>query len=182
MICLGLLALAYVILQSFNVPKNNLERFREGSLSKLTVLENPPAQPVRQFTGPDGEMISLADFRGKKVLLNVWATWCAPCIAEIPSLDQLQKEKGGDGFQVVAISLDRHRVEAESFLKSKNVEHLELFHDATLGIAGDVGVVGLPITILYDEQGVERARLPGEANWQSAESEAFLRAVLIEKP
>ena len=178
MLFIGLLALAYVFLQSLNVPKSSYERFAEGSLRKLTVLNSPPPQPTRTFTGPDNEMVSLKKFRGKYVLVNVWATWCAPCIAEIPSLNQLQKERGSDYFEVVAISMDRQRVDAESFLISKGIDHLELYHDPTLGIGSDFEVAGLPITVLYDPQGRELARLPGEANWQSAEAQAFLRAAL----
>ena len=178
MVGLGLLALAYVILQTFSVPKNNLERFAEGSLRKLVVLNDPPPQPVRSFVGPDGKTTSLSDFRGTTILLNVWATWCAPCIAEIPSLDQLQKEKGGERFQVVAVSQDMQAVDAESFLKTKGIEHLQFYHDNTLGLAADVDVPGLPISIFYDENGVEIARIPGEVNWQSAEVEAFLREIL----
>lgn len=178
MLVTGLFALAYVILQTFNVPKNNLERFAEGSLRKLTVLEDPPPQPSRTFTGPNGVDLDLSAFRGKPILLNVWATWCPPCVAEIPSLDQLQLERGGDNFEVVAISQDIQAVDVESFLKTKNVKHLKFYHDNTLGLAPDVGVVGLPISIFYDENGREIARIPGEVNWQSAEANAFLREVL----
>jgi thiol-disulfide isomerase/thioredoxin len=174
----GLLALAYVLLQTFSVPKNNLERFAEGSLRKLVVLENPPEQSSRLFKGPDGQEMNLASFRGKIILLNVWATWCAPCVAEIPSLDQLQKEQGNEQFEVVAVSQDMQAVDAESFLRTKNIEHLSFYHDNTLGLASDVEVAGLPISIFYDANGSEIARIPGEVNWQSAEVGALLREIL----
>lgn len=178
MIVFGLLALAYVILQTFSVPKNNLERFAEGSLRKLTVLESPPEQSKLVFKNAEGEDTTLADFHGKTVLLNVWATWCAPCIAEIPSLDRLQKESGGDQFEVVAVSQDMQAVDAESFLKTKNIQNLKFYHDNTLGMATDVEVAGLPISIFYDENGKELARIPGEVNWQSAEVQALIREIL----
>lgn len=174
----GLLALAYVILQTFSVPKNNLERFAEGSLRKLVVMDNPPSQPRRKFKGPDGVDLDLSAFRGKTILLNVWATWCPPCVAEIPSLDQLQNEHGGEKFEVVAISQDMQAVDVESFLKSKNIHHLQFYHDNTLGLASDVGVAGLPISIFYGKDGREIARIPGEVNWQSAEAGALLREIL----
>jgi len=178
MSCLGLFALAYVIVQSISVPKNNLTRFAEGSLAKLTVLPDPPLQSERIFIGPDGDDVKLSDFRGKYVLLNVWATWCAPCIAEIPSLDSLQKEYGSETFEVVAVSVDTQRIVAEGFLKSNKVEHLRLYSDNTMGLPSDVGAPGLPISILYEPNGIEIARIAGEVNWQSAEAQTLLRAVL----
>lgn len=174
----GLFALAFVILQSISAPNNELERFSEGSLKKLVVLESPPIQPERKFLGPGGQEMSLADFRGKYVLLNVWATWCPPCIAEIPSLDKLQKERGSDKFEVVAISVDTQRITAEGFLVSRNIEHLKLYTDSTMAFPGDVNVVGLPISIFYDPAGNEVARIPGEVNWQSTEAQSLLRAVI----
>ena len=101
MVLLGLCAMAYVILQSCKLPKNDLQRFAKGSLKKLVVLNKPPAQPVLGFTNIDGETKRLADFRGKVVLLNIWATWCTPCVAEIPSLDALEAEWGSAHFEVV---------------------------------------------------------------------------------
>ena len=102
MLLFGLCAMAYVILQSCKLPKNDLQRFAKGSLKKLVVLSDPPVQPVRGFANIDGETMTMVDFRGKVVLLNIWATWCTPCVAEIPSLDALQEERGGEHFEVVA--------------------------------------------------------------------------------
>ena len=178
MLVTGLFALAYVILQTFNVPKNNLERFAVGSLKKMVVLENPPPQPTRMFKNAEGQDVNLSAYHGKTILLNIWATWCAPCIAEIPSLDRLQKEQGNSAFEVVAVSQDMHAVDAESFLKTKGIENLSFYHDNTLGLASDVEVMGLPISIFYDENGREIARIPGEVNWQSAEVGALIRDIL----
>ena len=150
-------------------------------MSKLTVLADPPRQSERVFLGPEGEEVQLSDFHGKYVLLNVWATWCAPCIAEIPSLDRLQREFGSETFEVVAISVDTQRVVAEGFLKSNNIEHLALYSENTMGIASDVGVPGLPISIFYGPNGAEIARIAGEVNWQSAEAQTLLRAVIQPK-
>ena len=174
----GLIALAYVILQSFSSPKSSLERFTGGSLSKLIVLEPAPPQPSRAFTGPDGSEIRLSDFKGQSILVNLWAIWCAPCVAEIPSLDALQSEKGGADFMVVPISIDRARIDAEQFLADKNVENLSLFHDKTLSLPSDFDAPGLPITVFYGPDGIERFRISGEVNWQSAEAQALLRAAL----
>lgn len=178
----GLIALAAMILQSFSAPKSNLERFAQGGLVKLAVLGPAPQTPQRKFSGPNSENgaadMSLADFRGKTILVNVWATWCAPCIAEIPSLDQLQADYGGDGFEVVTISLDRDRVEAESFFASNAIKNLAVYHDASLGMASDFGVPGLPITAAFNPAGQELFRIPGEVNWQSAEADRLIREIL----
>lgn len=178
MLLFGLCAMAYVILQSCSLPKDDLHRFAKGSLKKLEILDLAPAQPVREFSGPDETMVSLKSFRGDFVVLNVWATWCVPCIAEIPSLDQLQGDYEAQGLQIIAVSMDRHRVEAASFYQTTQIKHLKLYHDSTLSMAADVGVEGLPISIFYDRQGREIARVPGEVNWQSAEVKAFLTHVI----
>ena len=178
MLLMGLCAMAYVILQSCSLPKQDLQRFAKGSFEKMQVLDTPPAQPNREFVDINGRAISLKDFRGSFVLLNVWATWCVPCIAEIPSLDILQGEYEAKDLTVIAVSMDRHRVEAESFYKTIDVKYLELYHDETLGMAADVGVQGLPISIFYDPQGREIARIPGEVNWQSSGVRDFLEYIL----
>jgi thiol-disulfide isomerase/thioredoxin len=155
-----------------------LQRFAEGNLKKLMVLDKPPAQPVRSFKNIKGGDVKLQDFRGKIIVLNIWATWCAPCVAEIPSLDQLEADYGGENFEVVAISIDRNMTEAQDFYAAQNINHLALFHDLSLGIGSDVNVGAFPISVFYDQQGRELARIPGEVNWQSDEVSAFLNAVL----
>lgn len=178
----GLCAMAYVILQSCSSPKQDLHRFSKGALKKLEVLDPAPAQPTRTFTGPgtgpDGKTVSLRDFRGQYVLLNIWATWCAPCVAEIPSLDMLQASKPDANLKVVAVAMERHRVDAESFYKTIGVQHLDLYSDESLSIAADVGVQGLPISIFYDPSGKEIARIAGEVDWQSQDVEDFLGTIL----
>ncbi len=178
MMLIGLCAMTYVILQSCSLPKDNLHKFATGSLKKLIVMDGAPAQPSRQFSGPNEKMVSLKDFRGDVVVLNVWATWCGPCIAEIPSLDALQGEYEDKGLQVIAVSMDRHRVEADSFYKTIKIKHLKLYHDKSLSIAADVGVQGLPISVFYGKSGHEVARIPGEVDWQSQEVKAFLAHLL----
>ena len=178
MVLSGLCAIAYVILQSCSLPKKNLHKFATGDLNKLVVLAPTPAQPNRQFSSPEGGVKSLQDFRGQVVILNVWATWCVPCVAEIPSLDQLQSEYGSLGLKIVAVSMDRHRIEAESFYKTANVQSLKLYHDSELAMGADVGVQSLPISIFYDRGGQEIARIAGEVDWQSQDVKIFLSHIL----
>ncbi|MBL4852833.1 MAG: TlpA family protein disulfide reductase [Robiginitomaculum sp.] len=179
MLALAVIASVFVIVQSCSVTKKpSLVRFAKGSLKKMVVLETPPPMPSMTFKNANGKDVSLVDFRGKAVLLNVWATWCAPCVAEIPSLDALQAEHGGDSFVVIAVSMDRHIDDAASFYKKTGIENLGLYIDPTLSISTKVGVQGLPISIFYAPNGREIARIPGEVDWQSPQVTALLDAIL----
>ncbi len=179
MLALAVIASVFVIVQSCSVTKKpSLMRFTKGSLKKLVVLETPPPMPVLAFKDAQGLDVRLTDFRGKTVLLNVWATWCAPCVAEIPSLDALQAEHGKNSFVVIAVSMDRHIDDAASFYKKTGIENLALYIDPTFSISAKVGVQGLPISIFYTPNGQEIARIPGEVDWQSAEVNALLAAIL----
>lgn len=178
MMFFGLCALAYVLLQSCSSPKADLLRFSKGELKRLKVIDPMPVQPSMKFEGADGEMINLKNFRGDYVLLNVWATWCVPCVAEIPSLDILQASVESRGMKVVAVAMERHRVDAESFYKTVNIKNLSLYSDTSMSFATKLGVKGLPISIFYDPQGNELARIAGDVDWQSAEVKNFLNAIL----
>ena len=116
----------------------------------------------------------LSDYKGKVILVNIWATWCAPCIAEMPMLDELQRQKGGANFEVVTISLDRTPEEAQLWVEKNNVKNLPLWHDSTYGVRGTLALPGLPTSIFYDRSGREIARIPGEVNWTSEEALALV--------
>jgi len=179
MVLIAALACIFVIIQSCSIEQSPyLQRFAKGGLNKLQVLDAPPAQPQMNFKTADGNDISLRDFRGKTVLLNVWATWCVPCVAEIPSLDRLQAQKGSEDFVVITISMDRHIDDAKAFFTKANINALTLYHDPTYSISAKVGVQGIPISIFYSPSGKELVRIPGDVDWQSAEVSALLGAVL----
>ncbi len=179
MLLIAVFACIFVIVQSCSIEqKPNLQRFAKGGLKKLQVLDTPPPQPQMTFKTADGSDISLKDFRGKTVLLNVWATWCVPCVAEIPSLDMLQAQKGGDNFVVVTISMDRHIGDANAFFDKADIHALSLYHDPSYSISAKVDVQGIPISIFYGPQGKEIVRIPGDVNWQSVETVALLDAIL----
>jgi thiol-disulfide isomerase/thioredoxin len=169
----GLLAVALVAVKACQAPEGALDRFAVDSLSKLTSLDAPQAQPNLRLTTPDGE-VSLADFHGKIVLVNVWATWCAPCVVEMPSLDELQRLRGGEDFAVVPISMDRQMVDAQEFYDRTGLTDLPLIHDGTFAISARLALPGLPTSIFYDRNGRELARLPGEADWASEEALALV--------
>lgn len=173
----------YVILQSLSTPKadrNPLTAYAVGQMQELVLLKTPPAQPVARFEGPNGP-VTLADFRGKTVLLNLWASWCGPCVEELPSLDRLQGALGSDDFMVLAVDMDRSKAEAMAFLKKAQIKNLPLYHDNRFALAQKLSVPGLPsglpLTVLYDKNGVERARLSGGADWDGDDARALIRAV-----
>ncbi len=147
----------------------------DGGLAKL-VQTDPTPVPDTSFTDPEGGTHSLADYRGKVVLLNFWATWCAPCREEMASLDALQAELGGDDFQVVAIAAGHNPAPAiEKFLTEAKITNLPVLLDPRQGLARGMGVMGMPVTILIDRDGNEIARLIGGADWASEASKTLIR-------
>lgn len=174
MILIGVIAVFLVIVQSCQKPKTGLDRFAVKSLQKLTVLDAPPPQPSLTFkSAKDGE-VSLADYQGKVMVLNAWATWCPPCVAEMPSLNRLQKLRGGNDFQVVTISLDNTPDKIAEFFEKNGIDLLPDWHDGTYEINGKLRLPGLPTTVIYDRNGREIARLAGEAEWDSPEALALI--------
>jgi thiol-disulfide isomerase/thioredoxin len=134
------------------------------------------AMPALEFDDAQGRRHTLADFRGKVLLLNVWATWCAPCREEMPALDRLQAELGGPGFQVVAISVDQQGPEiAQRFFRDIGVKSLEFYIDRSARAAFQLEAPGLPVSVLIDRQGREVGRKLGAAKWDSAEVVEDLR-------
>lgn len=181
MLLIGAVALSYVILQSCSTPKTGIERFAKGGLSRLVSLETPPVIPSASFNDVGGEPTSLQNLRGDWMLVNIWATWCAPCIAELPSLNQLAADY--PDIKVVAISVDRQAADAQDFLNQIGADNLALYHDNTFAIAGKgaLAAYGIPLTVIYTPSGAEVSRIQGEADWQSDEAERYLRYLGLEK-
>ena len=174
MVIFGLLAILLVIVQSCSQPKTGLDQFAKDSLKKLTVLQSPPAQPPLPYLLPDKTKMTLSDYKGKVILLNVWATWCAPCIAEMPTLDALQEKRGGADFEVVTVSLDRTAEEAAKFLRDNGIDNLQGWHDGSYSTSSNLLLPGLPTSVFYDRRGREVARVSGEAEWTSPEALALI--------
>ncbi|ACE91172.1 putative thioredoxin protein [Rhizobium etli CIAT 652] len=138
--------------------------------------------PALQFTDEAGGPQTLDGFRGKVVLLNVWATWCLPCRKEMPTLDRLQVALGGPDFEVVALSIDRGGPEAvKKFYAEIGVQHLAIHIDATSQAGFALASFGLPTTLLVDRQGQELGRLVGPAEWDAPDMIAFIRSFITQK-
>ena len=174
MILGGLLAVTLVVVKACQQPPGGLDRFAVDSLRKLTQLDAPPVQPALDFDTPEGGTVTLADYRGRVVLVNAWATWCPPCVAEMPSLNQLARLRGGADFAVVPVSLDRRIEDASAWFARNAITDLPVIHDGTYAINSRLRLPGLPTSVIYDRNGREIARLPGEADWASDEALALI--------
>lgn len=150
-----------------------------GEMADFVYAAAPRTAPSETFLH-DGEEISLGQFRGKTILVNFWATWCAPCLKELPSLDALERDMGGGDFTVVAVAADPKGPEvAQEFLDKLKLKNLKLYADPKLTLTIATGGSGvLPISILYDAQGREIGRYLGEADWSSPEAKALMRAAI----
>ncbi len=147
--------------------------------SNFAMHESPTPMLEIRFDDGEGNGRTLADFRGKVVLLNVWATWCVPCRQEMPTLDRLQAELGGPDFEVLALSIDRAGPDAvRKFYSEIGIEDLALHIDPSAKAMFALGVVGLPTTILIDREGNELGRLVGPAEWASPEMTEFMRSTI----
>lgn len=151
-----------------------------AAASPMAMVEQPQPAPDLQFTDGDGRTRSLNEFKGKVVLLNIWATWCGPCRKEMPTLDRLQAALGRPDFEVVPLSIDRKGMEAvDKFYAEIRVAHLARYVTPSGIEAMDtLGVFGLPATFLLDRKGRVLGRKDGPAEWDSPEFVAFFRDII----
>lgn len=155
----------------------SLRPFAVGEMAKFTPTEGTPAVPDIAFEDGAGQVLHLADFKGRIVLLNLWATWCGPCREEMPSLDALQGRLGGDDFEVVALSTDTKGLElARSFHQEIEIKNLRLFNEPTSKASFVYKAFGLPTTLLISPDGNELGRLVGPVHWDTPEAYALIQA------
>jgi thiol-disulfide isomerase/thioredoxin len=181
----GAAAVLYVIASASFKPHGpaDLREFKKASLEKLDVPAAPRVAPDTVFTSLDGKPTTLADFKGRVVVMNLWATWCAPCKAEMPTLAKLQAAYATQPVTVLPISVDR-----DSDLNLVNEEMaanppLKTYRDPgyKLSFAMEPRAAGYPTTVIYDRQGRERARMAGPADWSSPEAKGIVEKLLAEK-
>ncbi|PZN58923.1 MAG: sodium:dicarboxylate symporter [Proteobacteria bacterium] len=154
-----------------------------GQVAALLPADPPQSLKDLAFEGPDGQPMTLGDRAGKTLLINLWATWCAPCRAEMPALDALQQEKGSDSFEVVAINVDTGDAsKPQKFLEETGVKNLALYREPTLALFDSVKkrglALGLPVTMLVDGEGCLLGFMNGPAEWSSEDAKRLIDAAL----
>jgi thiol-disulfide isomerase/thioredoxin len=153
-----------------------------GEIAALTLAPRPKPLPDLRFNGPDGTKVSLADFKGRTVLFNLWATWCVPCRQEMPALDRLQGMLGSKDFAVVAVNIDTaHLDRPKAFLEEIGVKNLKFYADPAADVfqalRQEGRALGLPTTILISKDGCEIGTLAGPARWDSEDALTLLKAI-----
>lgn len=152
---------------------------REGDMRKLNFHTTPVETSDVAFLGEDGREMTLADLGGKYVVVNFWATWCAPCRVEMPHLSALQSAMADDDFEVVTIATGRNPLPVmQRFFDEIDVDNLPLHTDPRQSLARGMGILGLPVTVILDPQGFEIARMQGEADWSSENAMAIIAALI----
>ena len=142
-----------------------------GGVDKFVAREDGTAAPAISFQDGEHRRLTLADFRGQVVLVNIWATWCVPCVRELPSLDRLQAKVKPLGVKIVALSIDRGGVEAvKQFFAENGIHNLDIYVDQTMAAQAAFEIPGLPTSILIDRNGHDRGRLVGGADWDGAKA------------
>lgn len=154
-----------------------------GEVAAMNVATKPLKLPDMSFRDSAGQDRTMADFRGRTVLLNLWATWCVPCRKEMPALDALQAKLGGENFEVVAINIDTRDAEKpKTWFKEVGISKLGYYADPTAKVFQDLKEVGkafgMPTTLLVDTQGCEIATLAGPAEWGSEDAVKLVQAAL----
>lgn len=155
----------------------DLADLREGEMKKLALHSEPAAVPEAIFLDADDGEVPLAQWRGKWVVMNFWATWCAPCRKEMPSLLRLQQAM--PEIAVLPVATGRNAVEGiERFYEEAGVQALPILRDPKSELARPMGVMGLPLTVILNPDGQEVARLIGDAEWDSAHAQTMIRALM----
>ena len=155
----------------------------QGEVAALTMATAPLLLPDLAFEDADGKPRKLSEWRGRTVLLNLWATWCVPCRKEMPALDALQKKLGGPDFEVVAVNIDtRDPEKPKNFLKDANLTRLGYYSDQKARVFQDLKAIGralgMPTSVLVDGRGCEIATIAGPAEWDSDDAIKLIKAAM----
>jgi thiol-disulfide isomerase/thioredoxin len=163
---------------AFAIDTSELEDLKMGDMRKLAwASPNTPISSISYYNG-DGQETNLSQYQGKTLVLNLWATWCAPCRKEMPSLSELQKQLGDDTFTVVTIATMRNSPKSiQEFFDKIDVENLSQYNDPKGALSRSMGVLGLPTTLIVSKSGHEIGRLLGDADWASPEAIELMSAI-----
>ena len=169
--------------QSTSNAIEQLKPLAIGNMAAMRILEKPLDLTAISFGDGNGKKLTIADWKGRVVLLNLWATWCPPCRHEMPFLEDLEARLGGDNFQVVAVSIDlKNPDKPKAFYAEIGLEKLGFYWDGTAKIFNELKkhnlAFGMPTTILIDENGMALGALNGPAVWNSPEAFTLIEQAL----
>ena len=154
-----------------------------GEVAAMNVASEPARMPDLAFTDASGKTRTLSEWRGRTVLLNLWATWCVPCRKEMPALDALQGKLGGDKFEVVTVNIDTRNLDKpKAWLDEVGIKQLGYYGDPSAKVFQDLKAIGkafgMPTTLLIDPQGCELGALAGPAEWASDDAIKLISTAL----
>ena len=170
---------AYFWFTSNSQPQREGDEATVQPSARSKPYKEPRPVPATRFQDASGRQLTLADFKGRVVLLNIWATWCSPCRKEMPTLDRLQAALGGPSFEVVALSIDRDGVGlVRSFYDEIHVQSLAVYIDPSTEVMQTLSIIGVPTTMLIDASGREVWRRLGPETWDAPDMVAILRETI----
>lgn len=159
------------------LSSNPLKQLAIGTMAKFVFTQEGAPAPGVAFEGPEGPM-TMARLRGGPVLVNLWASWCVPCVKELPSLDRLQQAMKAEGLKVAAINMDQSKDDALYFLAKNHITHLPLYFDSNFLMSVALQEEGIPVSVLYDANGNEIGRYVGGTDWDSPEARKLIAAAI----
>jgi thiol-disulfide isomerase/thioredoxin len=172
---------AYFWFTSNSQPQREGDEATAQASARFKPYKEPRPVPETRFQDANGRQLTLADFKGRVVLLNIWATWCSPCRKEMPTLDRLQAALGGPSFEVVALSIDREGGGiVRSFYDEIHVQSLALYADPSADAMRTLSIIGVPTTLLIDASGREVWRRLGPETWDAPDMVAILRETIAQ--
>ncbi len=188
LLIIAFISAAFIIIQiynraSFSINNNPLERHKQGTFSALEFLNEPPSIKEHKFLNSNGEAINLSNIKAKIKIVNIWATWCPPCVKEMPELAQVAEKYKAQGIVVIPISIDKNEKinEAKTLLNKLSGDKLNFYSDPEMAIPFPLLVKGFPTTIFYDENDNEIARIGGAPNWNSKEADDLIIGIINSK-
>lgn len=172
---------AFSVYDLGNTPNNDIPQgLNAGVMKRFQFHETPIPATAATFQDKNGNDFDFADFSGKVILVNLWATWCAPCVKEMPDLNALQNSLGGENFQVVLISENQDGIESSiKFLEEHQITSLDTYIDGNRSVARALQSSALPTSILIGPNGYEIGRLVGPAEWDSGDAHAIINYYIL---
>lgn len=187
LLLIAFISAAFILIQIYNraslsINSNPLERHKQGTFSALEILKDPPSIKEHKFLNENSETITLSNIKAKIKIVNIWATWCPPCVREMPELAELAIKYKAQGVEVIPISIDKldKSLEAKALLSKLAGKKLHFYSDPEMAIPFPLLVKGFPTTIIYDENDNEIARIGGAPNWNSSEADGLINTILLE--